>query len=144
MKEHFIEFFRRGATACGLGPLVLAILYLILNQQGIYETLTVQEVCLGIISLTILAFIAGGMNFIYRIEQIPLLIAVTIHGAVLYITYLATYLINGWLELGSTPVVIFSLIFIVGYLAIWAIIYAITKKSTNKLNEILKQKQNQH
>jgi len=29
----------------------------------------------------------------------------------------------------------------VGYVVIWAIIYSITKKNTEKLNEMLKQKQ---
>ena len=68
MKKHIQEFVRRGLVACGFGPLVLAVFYLILQHKGILLTLTVREVCLGIFSLSALAFVAGGMNFIYQID----------------------------------------------------------------------------
>ena len=143
MKKNIFEFVRRGLAACGLGPLVLAVLYLILQSQGIVQTLTVNEVCMGIISLSLLAFIAGGMNFIYQIERLPLMVAILIHGGVLYLCYLGTYLANGWLESGITPILVFSAIFVIGFVAIWIVIYSIIKKNTQKLNAILKKKQNE-
>lgn len=141
MKKTVSGFFRRGLTACGFGPLVLAVLYLILHQQGILQTLTVREVCMGIFSLSALAFVVGGMNVVYQIEQLPLMVAILIHGGVLYGSYLATYLLNGWLEWGAAPILVFSVMFVLGYLAIWAVIYSVTKKRTAELNEILKKKQ---
>ena len=141
MKRLVSEFLRRGLIACGLGPIVLAIVYCILQQSAAVETLTVNQVCIGIFSLSALAFIAGGMNVIYQIERLPLMVAILIHGGVLYISYLATYLLNGWLEWGVTPILVFSGIFVVGYFAIWAIIYSIIKRNTEKLNEVLKQRQ---
>ena len=141
MKKHILEFLRRGVVACGFGPMVLAVFYLIVQRQGIMENLTVNEVCLGIFSLSVLAFIAGGMNFVYQIERLPLMVAILIHGGVLYISYLVTYLLNDWLELGVVPILVFSGIFLLGYLAIWAVIYSIIKKRTDRLNEILKKKQ---
>ena len=96
MKKIVLEFFRRGFIASGFGPIVLAILYLILKQQALVEILTVNEVCIGIFSLSALAFVAGGMNVIYQIERLPLMVAILIHGTVLYITYLGTYLLNSW------------------------------------------------
>lgn len=141
MKKTVFEFFRRGLIACGFGPIVLAIVYLILYNQGVMENLTVNQTCIGIFSASALAFVAGGMNVIYQIERLPLSVAIFIHGAVLYITYLGTYLLNNWFEWGTTPVLVFSVIFVVGYLAVWAIIYFITKKRTGRLNEILKKKQ---
>ena len=138
MKRYIGNFVQRGLTACGFGPLVLAIIYLILQNQGIVQTLTVNEVCIGILSLSGLAFLAGGMNSIYQIEQLPLMVAILIHGGVLYIGYLGTYLLNGWLELGITPVLVFTGIFVIGYLVIWAIIYSIIKKNTDRINEVLK------
>ncbi len=141
MKRVVLEFLRRGLSACGLGPLVLAVFYLILQAGGNLETLTVNEVCVGIVSLSALAFIAGGMNSIYQIERLPLMVAILIHGGVLYLGYLGTYLINNWLEWGMVPVLVFSAIFVVGYLVIWAIIYSVIKRKTAKLNEMLKQKQ---
>ena len=96
---------------------------------------------MGIFSLSVLAFIAGGMNTIYQIERLPLMAAIFIHGGVLYIGYLCTYLLNDWLAWGSIPILVFSGIFIVGYFVIWAIIYIIIKKNTEKINQILKTKQ---
>lgn len=141
MKKYVLEFLRRGLVACGFGPVILAIIYLILQQQELIDTLTVNQVCLGIFSLTALAFIAGGMNTIYQIEKLPLMIAIFIHGSVLYLSYLATYLLNGWLGLGIAPIIVFSSIFVFGYVIIWVIIYFIIKRNTNQMNELLKQQQ---
>ena len=141
MKKIWMEFSRRGFAACGFGPLVLAVVYLILQQQGLVQTLTVNQVCLGIFSTSALAFIAGGMNAIYQIEQLPLMLAILIHGIILYVSYLATYLLNGWLKWGTTPILFFSGIFVLGYLIIWAIIYCIIRRNTKKVNELLRQKQ---
>ena len=143
MKKHAMDFLRRGMTACGLGPLVLAVLYLILYHNGTLQTLTVEQVCIGIFSLSALAFIAGGMNIVYRIERLPLMVAILIHGCVLYVSYLVTYLLNDWLEWGMVPFLVFTAIFVVGYLAIWAVIYSIIKKNTDRINKILQEKQQQ-
>lgn len=139
MKRFVWDFFRRGWMACGFGPLVLAVIYLILEHQGVAQTLTVREVCLGIFSLSVLAFLAGGMNAIYQLERLPLMAAIAIHGGVLYGSYLATYLLNGWLEWGATPVLVFSGVFVLGYLAIWVVIYSINKRATDRINKVLKQ-----
>ena len=141
MKKNIGAFLQRGVAACGFGPIILAILYLILQRQGVVETLTVDEVCLGIFSLSALAFIAGGMNVVYQIERLPLMIAILIHGAVLYISYLTTYLLNGWLDWGVLPIVVFSGIFVFGYFIIWIVIYFIIRKDTARVNKILKEKQ---
>ena len=142
MKTYILGFVRRGVTACGLGPLVLAVLYLILQQRGLLQTLEVHQVCCGIFSLTVLAFIAGGMNVLYQIERLPLLLAILIHGSVLYISYLGTYLVNGWLARGIVPVLVFTGIFLLGYAVIWVIIYSVMKKNTDRLNAIIQEKQN--
>ena len=141
MKKYMVEFIRRGLVAWGFGPLVLAVIYLILRDQANVQTLTVAQVCMGIISLSALAFIAGGMNFIYEIERLPLMMAILIHGGVLYVSYLATYLINDWLERGIVPILVFTGIFVLGYVVIWVIIYSIIKRNTDRLNEGLKKKQ---
>ena len=141
MKRFVLEVLRRGMVACGFGPMILVVLYLILKRSTGLETLTVDEVCVGIVSLSMLAFVAGGMNALYQIERLPLMLAILIHGGVLYISYLGTYLINGWLEWGMTPVLVFTGIFVLGYLMIWVVIYFITKKNTNQVNAVLREKQ---
>lgn len=141
MKKIILDFMHRGLVACGFGPIILAIVYLILQNQAAVETLTVNQVCIGIFSLSALAFIAGGMNVIYQIERLPLMVAILIHGGVLYISYLITYLLNDWLKSGVTSIFAFSVIFVLGYVIVWVIIYSITKRNTEKLNKILKEKQ---
>ena len=141
MKKILLEFLRRGLAACGLGPIVLAIFYLILQHQGTVQNLTVNQVCTGIFSLSALAFTAGGMNVVYQIERLPLMAAITIHGSVLYFSYLATYLVNNWLEWGTAPILVFSGIFILGYLLIWAIINLVIRRNTRRVNEALRKKQ---
>ena len=137
MKKIIMEFLRRGLISLGFGPIILAILYLILQHQGVVQYLTANQVCRGIFSLSALAFIAGGMNVIYQIEQIPLMGAILIHGSTLYISYLLTYLINGWLDWGTSQILVFSGIFVLGYLVIWAVIYSIVWRNTNQINEAL-------
>ena len=141
MKRFVLGFLRRGLMACGFGPMVLAVVFLILQRCGVVETLTVYQVFVGIFSLSSLAFVAGGMNAVYQIERLPLMVAILIHGAVLYLGYLGTYLLNGWLEWGALPILVFSGIFALGYLVIWAIIYCIIKRNTERINAVLKQKQ---
>ena len=141
MKKFSLEFLRRGFVAAGIGPIVLAIVYLILQQTAAVETLSVNQVCIGIFSITALAFIAGGMNAIYQIERLPLMVAILIHGSILYVSYLVTYLLNDWIDLGVLPIIVFSAVFVVGYIVIWAIIYSIIKRNTAKLNKMLKEKQ---
>lgn len=141
MKKFVLDFLRRGLIAAGIGPIILAIVYRILQQTAAVETLSVNQVCIGIFSITALAFIAGGMNAVYQIEQLPLMVAILIHGGILYISYLVTYLLNDWLDFGALPIIVFSAVFVVGYIVIWAIIYTIIKRNTAKLNKMLKEKQ---
>ena len=141
MKKIILEFVHRGMTACGIGPIVLAILYLILQQQEGLQTLSINQVCLGIFSISVLAFIAGGMNVVYQMERLPLMVAISIHGGVLYISYLITYLVNDWLQWGTTEILVFSGIFMLGYIIIWLIIYSIIKRNTEKVNKILLENQ---
>lgn len=141
MKSFARDFVRRGFIACGLGPVVLAVFYLLLQYKGAVEVLSVNQVCIGIFSLSALAFIAGGMNAVYKIEKLPLMAAILIHGSVLYVCYLVTYLLNDWLETGIMPILVFSAIFISGFLVIWLIIYSVVKRKTEQLNKMLEQKQ---
>lgn len=138
MKKFLKEFLLRGLICAGAGPMVLAIIYGILGATGVADSLSPKEVCLGILTITILAFIAAGMTAIYKQEQLPLPMMILIHGGALYIAYILTYLINGWLQSALIPILIFTGIFIAGYALIWLIIYFVEKAKTEKLNKLLK------
>lgn len=138
MKKFWKEFLLRGLICAGCGPLVLAIIYGILGATGSVEYFTPNEVCTGILTILLLAFIAAGMTAIYQMEQLPLPTMILLHGGALYIAYILTYLINGWLMNQLTPILIFTGIFIAGYAIIWLIIYCTEKRKTEKINQMLK------
>ncbi|MBO5317771.1 MAG: DUF3021 domain-containing protein [Oscillospiraceae bacterium] len=138
MKKFWKEFLLRGLICASGGPIVLAILYGILGTTGTVEAFSPKEVCLGIVTITLLAFIAAGMTSIYQMEQLPLPIMILLHGGALYIAYILTYLINGWLQNSLVPILIFTGIFVAGYTLIWLIIYCVEKSKADKLNKLLK------
>lgn len=138
MKSFWKDFLFRGMIACAGGPIVLAIIYGIIGATGEVTSLTPQEVCLGILTITLLAFTVAGMTAIYQVEKLPLASAILIHGGVLYATYLLIYLINGWLQKDLIPILVFTGIFLLVYLLIWAIIYAIERSKIKKINEMRK------
>lgn len=136
MKTFVSNFLHRGLLSAAGGPLVLAIVYGILGATGAVSSLTSGEVCLGILTIIILAAVVGGMTAIYQVEKLPLATAILLHGAALYFAYILIYLVNGWLKSQLLPIAIFTGVFIVGYGLIWAIIYATTKASTAKINNL--------
>ena len=141
MKKFALDFVLRGLIACGFGPMILAITYISLYWSNAVETLPIPEVCIGILSISALAFICGGMTAVYQVEKLHIFAAIMLHGGVLYVAYLVTYLINNWLEKGVVPLLVFSGIFIVCYAVIWGMIYLINRKRIAKINAILKTKQ---
>ena len=137
MKKFWKEFLLRGLICAAGGPIVLAIIYGILGATGTVETFSSGEVCTGILSITLLAFIAAGMTAIYQVEQLPLPIMILLHGGALYIAYILTYLLNGWLMKRLTDILVFTGIFIAGYAFIWLIIYLVEKAKAEKLTKLL-------
>lgn len=138
MKAFWKDFLLRGLIASAGGPLVLAIIYGVLGATGAVDTLSPNEVCLGIVTITLLAFTVAGMTAIYQVEQLPLASAILIHGGVLYATYLLIYLINSWLQQSLVPILVFTGIFVLVYILIWVIIYSIERSKIKKINEIRK------
>ena len=141
MKKYVMGFIRNGLLACGFGPIIWAIVYFFLEKNGVVEILTVRKVIVEIITVEFLAFIAGGINIIHKIERIPLMLGIAVHGIVLYLDYVIIYLLNGWLDSAITPFLVFTACFFVGYAIVWVIIYFVTKKNANRLNQKLSQLQ---
>lgn len=135
MKKFWGQFILRGLMAASGGPLVLAIVY---GSMGLTETvLTPGEVSLGIISVTLMAFIAAGITAIYQLEQLPLLSAILIHGGVLYLDYLLIYLINDWIPRNWVAMAVFTGVFVACYALIWVCIYLSIRKKTQRINQML-------
>lgn len=139
MKKYVLEFVKRGLMAASGGPLILAIIYGVLDATKTVTVLTPGEACMGIVSITVMAFIAAGITMIYQVESLPLPMAILIHGGVLYLDYLMIYLLNSWLP--GNAVGIFTIIFFAGFALVWLVIYLCIRKKTKRLNEKMKARQ---
>lgn len=139
MKRFWLAFLRRGLTAASGGPVILAIIYGILGRTGAVTSLPPNEVCMGILTVTLMAFIAGGITAIYQTERLPLISAILIHASVLYLDYLVIYLINSWIQRNLTTIGIFTAIYAAGFALIWIFIYSVTKQKTDRINRKLKE-----
>ena len=141
MKKYILDFIHKGFMACGFGPISWAIVYFFLEKNGVVEVLEARKAVVEIVTVTLLAFIAGGINIVYHIEQLPLMAAISAHGIVLYLDYTIIYLFNGWLGSGMKPFLVFTVCFFVGYAIVWAILYFVMTRNANRLNQKLSQLQ---
>lgn len=135
MRKFIKDFTKQGMIAAWGGPVVMAIIYMILGANHVVETLTVKEMGMGILSSTLMAFIAAGIPVVYRQEKLPLPMAILIHAAVLYLDYLIVYLMNGWMQNDTSTVLVFTIIFFAGFALIWLIIWQIIRRQVGRVNE---------
>lgn len=138
MKQYCLTFLKRGLLAASGGPLILAMIYGILGANGQVTSLAPGEVCMGIVTVTLLAFIAAGIGVVYQIERLPLLSATAIHAGSLYLDYLLIYLLNNWIPQDWAFIGVFTLCFAVGYALIWGIILLSIRHRTNRINRHLR------
>ena len=131
--SHFKKMILRGIASAWIGPVVLAIVYACLKNAGVVESVSVDELVRSVLTSVPMAFVAGGISYIYKIERLHIVLAVFIHMLVLYFDYLIFYLVNGYLPNGA--IWIFTVIFVAGFLAIWVIIYMIIRHRIRRLND---------
>ena len=139
MNRFVKEFFRRGMLFAWGGPAVVAIVWLILGKTGQLEALRTGEAVLGVLSSTVLAFVAAGITTVYQLEQLPKPMAGLIHLAVLYADYLTVYLLNGWIA--PRIIATFTLVFAAGFLLIWAAVYLAVSHSVKRMNRFVEKKE---
>ena len=126
--KHIKDFVVRGLMASVGGPVILALVYRSLPAQ----TLRVQEVCLGILTSALMAFIVGGISVLYDLEKLPLLAATFLHAVVLFADYILIYLLNGWIK--PTQILLFTGIFFGGYFAVWLLVWQIIRMRVKRIN----------
>ena len=133
MKKCVLEFVKRGLMAAAGGPVLLAIIYGVLGATDTVAALSPSEVCAGILSITVMAFVAAGITMIYTVESLPLPTAILSHAGVLYLDYLMVYLLNSWLP--HSAIGVFTAVFFVGFALVWLVIYLCIRAKTRALNE---------
>ena len=135
MKKMMKEFIFRGLIAAGFGPIVYGIVIFIIETCGVNAMQDGSMILKAILSTYMMAFICAGASVIWQNERLGLGYSALIHGTVIYISYLITYLLNGWLD--HNKIGQFSIIFISGYIIIWLIIFITEKLKAKKLNQQL-------
>jgi hypothetical protein len=135
MKQFIKTFLHRGALFCGVGPVIAAIVYIFLYANGVVETVAVGTYIREIFTSTLMAFVAAGISAVYTVEKLAFPLAGLIQGSVLLLDYLSIYLINGWLKPSPTAIIIFVVIFVAGFSAIWLIIYKSVQTQIKRINK---------
>lgn len=138
MKQSYVRnFFHRGLLFGGFGPIVVGIVYAILERTLADFSLTGGQVCLAIVSTYLLAFVQAGASVFNQIEHWPLPKALACHFGTLYAAYALCYLINTWIPFKPMILLIFTGIFAAVYLVIWITVYLSVKATSKRFNERL-------
>ena len=134
MNGHLKRFLQRGIAFAGFGPIILGIVFLIIEKTVTDFSLTGYQVFIAILSTYILAFVQAGASVFNQIEEWPLTKSLLCHFSSLYVVYIGCYLINTWIPFELAAVLIFTGIFVAAYFVIWLIVYLSVRATTKKLN----------
>ena len=113
----------RGLIFGGFGPAVLGIVYAALEKGVSDFYVSGFDICLGIVSTYILAFLQAGATVFNQIEHWSVPKSLLCHFATLYIAYVVCYTANTWITFGAEVIIIFTAIFAVTYFVIWISVF---------------------
>ncbi len=131
------QFLHRGMLFGGFGPIVVGVIYAILQQSLTDFALTGGQVCLAIVSTYLLAFLQAGATIFNQIEAWSLPKSLLCHFSTLYVAYTLCYLLNTWIPFEPMVLVLFTAIFVGGYFAIWLIVYLSVRGISRRFNQQL-------
>lgn len=137
MNKYVKEFFHRGLVFGGFGPIVVSIILLIINAAGEVVTLTAKDYFTSTVSIYLLAFVHAGASVFNQIEHWSLPKSVFFHFSSLYIVYSLCYIINSWIPFEPKVLLIFTAVFVAGYIAVWLTVMVILKITTKEMNSRL-------
>ena len=138
MNKYLKMFLHRGLVFGGFGPVVIGIVYLILQNTLEGFSLGGDEVFLAIISTYLLAFVHAGASVFTGIEEWGLAKSFACHFAVLYAAYSVCYLVNDWIPRSGQGFAFFTAIFAAFYLLVWATVVICIKIASRDFNKRLK------
>ena len=138
MNKYLKEFLHRGLIFGGFGPIILGIIYAILQTKIENFSLSGVQVLIAIASIYALAFIQAGASVLNQIENRSIMKSTFCHFSVLFLAYLGCYLVNSWIPFDINVVLIFAAIFIAIYLIVWVTVVISITLISKKLNASLK------
>ena len=96
MNRYLKTFLHRGLLFGGFGPIILGIVYAILQRTVEGFSLNGSQVLVAIVSVYLLAFVQAGASVFNKIESFSVPKALFCHLALLYVAYILCYLFNSW------------------------------------------------
>lgn len=139
MNKYVKEFIHRGLIFGGFGPIILGIIYAVIQASNPDFSLDGRQCLVGIVSIYMLAFVQAGASVFNQIESFSLPKSLLCHLSCLYAIYVICYLINNWIPFNPTILLIFTAIFLAVYFITWITVFTIVKITSKKLNEKLNQ-----
>ena len=137
MNKYVKEFFHHGLMFGGFGPIVTAIVLLILSHKINDFSISGNQVFMAVVSTYIVAFVHAGSSIFHQIEHWSTMKGLFCQLGSLYLVYVLTYIINSWIPFEIAVILIFTAIFVFTYLVIWLIVYLCVKATSKKLSEKL-------
>lgn len=134
MNKYVKDFFHRGLIFGGFGPVIIGIVYMILQKTLSDFSLGGGEVCLAIVSTYLLAFVQAGASVFNQIESWSVPKSLFFHFASIYAAYVLCYLANTWIPRRIEVILIFTAIFVVAYFIIWTAVYLAVRSVSKKMN----------
>lgn len=134
MNRYLKNFLHRGLIFGGFGPIILGIIYAILEGTVEDFSLNGTQVLIAIVSVYILAFVQAGASVFNQIESFSVPKSLLCHLSLIYVAYVLCYLANNWIPFNPNVLLIFTAIFLVVYFTVWIIVYASVKTASKKLN----------
>ena len=134
MNKYVKEFLHRGLIFAGFGPIILGIVFAILEGTVDGFSLGGGEVFVAVLSTYAIAFVQAGASVFNQIEHWSLAKSLFFHFGSIYLVYVVSYLANTWIPFEPLAVLIFTAIFAVVYFVVWITVYLIVRGCEKKLN----------
>lgn len=134
MSKYFKSFIFRGAAFGGLGPIILGIVYSVLEACIDGFSLGGVEVLIAIISTYLIAFVQAGASVFNQIEEWQPMKSVFFHFLSIYAVYALAYVANSWIPFDPGVLLIFTGIFVLVYAVIWLTVYVCVKLASRKMS----------
>ncbi|MBQ6947558.1 MAG: DUF3021 domain-containing protein [Clostridia bacterium] len=134
MNKYLKAFLHRGLMFGGFGPIIVGVIYAILQHSVDDFSLSGTQVLVATVSVYLLTFIQAGASVFNQIEEWSLPKSLLCHFGLLYLAYVGCYLLNSWIPFEPKVVAIFTAIFVGGYFLIWIVVYFSVRAAERKLN----------
>ena len=138
MNKYFKSFLHRGLVFGGFGPIILGLVFFIIEKCGTSLDLSGTDVLLAILSTYLIAFVQAGASVFNQIEAWPIAKSLGCHLGSLYLVYVLAYLLNSWIPLEPVVILIFTAIFLAVYFAVWLTVFLSVKAASRKMSQKIK------